>query len=123
MPLSLNEKLRRKMRSVAMLYELFVMKNYMGVQSEVLQNLARHFGHSEIRNINNFVSSPAGQFAMKAYRKLLIDKYGEDPDKPRNPNTDTDPGFSGRDVAARDKLVRDITSSIIILYNKEHGNG
>ena len=123
MPLSLKETLRRKMRSVAKLYELFVMKNYMTVQADVLQNLARHFGHSELRNINDFVTSPEGQFSMKAYRKVLIDKYGEDPSKPRNPNTDIDPGFSGSDPSAREKLVSDITHSIIILYNKEHGNG
>lgn len=122
MPLSLREQLRQKMHSVAKLYELFVMKNYLQTQADVLQNLARHFGHSEIRNINNFVTSPEGQFAMKAYRKMLIDKYGEDPSKPNSPNTDNDPGFLGSDPQARENLVRKITSDIIILYNKEHGN-
>lgn len=123
MPLSLQEAIRSRMRSVAKLYELFVMKNYMQVQAEVLQNLARHFGHSEIRNINSFVTSPEGQFAMKAYRNVLIDKYGEDVIKPHSPNTDSDPGFFGNDVSAREKLVRDITHNIIIMYQKEHGNG
>lgn len=122
MPLPLRERLKRKMNSIAKLYELFVMKNYMQVQAEVLQNLARHFGHSEIRNINAFVSSPPGQFAMKAFRKLLIDKYGEDPSKPSSPNTDTDPGFFGSDAAAREELVSKITSDIIIMYNKENRN-
>jgi hypothetical protein len=111
------------MHSVAKLYELFVMKNYMQVQSDVLQNLARHFGYSEIRNINSFLSSTEGQFAMKMFRKILIDKYGEDPSKPNSPNTDNDPGFLGSDPQAKENLVRKITSDIIIMYNKEHGNG
>jgi hypothetical protein len=109
------------MRSVVKLYELFVMKSYMQVQAEVLQNLASHFGHRENRNINDFLMSPEGQFAMKAYRSILIDKYGEDPSKPNSPNTDVDPGF-GNDMNARQELVSKLTSDIIIMYNKENRN-
>jgi hypothetical protein len=98
------------------------MKDYLQVQAEVLQNLARHFGHSETRNINSFVSSPEGQYAMKAFRKILIDKYGKDPSKPNSPNTDTDPGFLGNDAISREKLVNNITSDIIIMHNKENRN-
>ena len=122
MPVPLQETLRKKMRSVAKLYELFVMKNYMQVQAEVLQNLARHYGHHENKNINDFVTSPEGQFAMKAFRRLLIDKYGEDPSKPNSPNTDVDAGFFGTDMTAREELVSKITSDIIIMYNKENRN-
>ena len=121
MPISFRESLRKKMIHVVKLYELFVMKDYLQVQADVLHNLARHFGHSEIRNINNFVMSPEGKFAMKAYRRILIDKYGEDASKPNNPNTDVDPGFRGDDKA-REKLVSQITNDIIIMYNKEKKN-
>lgn len=122
MPISFRESLHKKMVHVVKIYELFVMRDYLQVQSEVLQNLARHFGHSEIRNINNFVISPPGKFAMNAFRKILIDKYGEDASKPNNPNTDIDPGFFSVDSEAREKLVAQLTNDIIILYNKEQKN-
>lgn len=122
MPITFRESLRKKMVHVVKLYELFVMRDYLQVQADVLQNLARHFGHSEIRNINNFVMSPEGKFAMKAFRRILVDKYGEDPSKPNSPNTDVDPGFFGVDDGAREKLVAQLTNDIIIMYNKENKN-
>ena len=119
MPLPVKETI--KIRRLKKLYELFIMKNYMSVQSEVLQNLSRHFGNNETYNMNSFLSSPIGQFCMKAYRDILIDKYGRDTSKPNsmNPNTDTDAGFFGLDQKAREDLVNSITNDIVIKYNKE----
>jgi hypothetical protein len=108
-----------KMIGVKKLYELFNMKHYMGVQSSVLQKLSHHFGMEG--GLNDFLSSPNGQHAMKMFRKILIDKYGEDPDKPKNPNTDKDSGFFGDDSESREKLVNQITSEIILSY-KGSGN-
>jgi hypothetical protein len=121
MPIPFTENIRNKMCRVAALYELFNMKQYMTVQSEVLQNVARHFGISEIRNLNSFLASPQGQFAMKAYRNVLLNKYGSDEANKNNPNTDKDIGFYG-DQSSRDKLVQELTSDILVLYNKEHTN-
>lgn len=109
------------MRRTAALYELFNMKQYMSVQAEVLQNVARHFGACEIRNINDFLASPNGIFAMKAYRQILINKYGRDENNKNNPNTDKDEGFYADEVS-RNKLVSLLTNDILMLYNKERNN-
>ena len=116
MPLSFQESIRGRMRSTLNLYELFNMRHYMDIQKDVLINVSHHFGISDFRQ---FASSELGQHAMKMYRNILLRKYGEDPEKPMNPNTDKDPGFFGNDPYSKKKLIDDITSEIIISYKEK----
>lgn len=94
------------------LTELYAMKNFNTAQVHVLQQVMRQLGVST-EDVSKFLTTPKGQMTMKAFRALLISKFGAE--STGMPHTDevTHLGFNVANQEAHQQLVKELSQELL----------